>query len=139
MGWGDGPLQRPGCREASDVGLFPRQYPFDITAIGWHCQLSVFGFSGAGGCPGENVGGGDIGLNLRIGVADNVYQEFGGLNAQIPDVDVYHRQLGFDDLGEGIVVKGHEQNRGEKCGVHKTVDSYSSLHGCGCSCFFSDI
>ena len=23
-----------------------------------------------------------------------------------------------------------------KCGVHKTVDSYSSLHGCGCSCFF---
>ena len=32
---------------------------------------------------------------------------------------------------------GHFQNPlAGKCGVHKTVDSYSSLHGCGCSCFF---
>lgn len=29
-----------------------------------------------------------------------------------------------------------KKRRGKKCGVHKTVNSHSSLHCCGCSCIF---
>lgn len=35
-----------------------------------------------------------------------------------------------------IMDDGKKRARG-KCGVHKTVNSHSSLHCCGCSCTFS--
>ena len=47
--------------------------------------------------------------------------------------------VGGDPKGENRLFGQIKTRLAKKCGVHKTVDSYSSLHGCGCSCFFSDI
>ena len=56
----------------------------------------------------QDVGGGHIGLHLPVGMADHVQEESARLVAHIPHVDVHHRQGRFDELGQGIVVKGHD-------------------------------
>ena len=55
----------------------------------------------------DHIRGGDIGLNLRIGMAHDVCQKFCRLGAHVPDIDVHHRQRRFDNLGKGEIVKGH--------------------------------
>ena len=47
-------------------------------------------------------------MDLHVGVADDVCQEFCGLGPHVPDVDVHDGQRRLDDAGEGVVVKGHD-------------------------------